>query len=196
MKLIAHAVQNQNEAKKALLFGCDLLEVDLSQNIFTGNFTVQHDAIKGKLGIGKNPFDLLKEIDGQKLLLDLKAAKYSFNFKREFEHLIDMTKIKGFKLTGLDFKVVSKIAQEFKSESYHGILNKRSMITFEKLYSDLNKPANVSIRLNLVNSNLIKFIKRKYKGIKIIVWTVNNKEEIDSLEKIGVDGVLTDIWRK
>ncbi|RZL97338.1 MAG: glycerophosphodiester phosphodiesterase, partial [Pedobacter sp.] len=28
--------------------------------------------------------------------------------------------------------------------------------------------------------------------IKIIPWTVNNKERIDVLKKMGVDGIITD----
>ena len=30
------------------------------------------------------------------------------------------------------------------------------------------------------------------RGIKVVVWTPNTKEEIDELKSMGVDGIITD----
>jgi glycerophosphoryl diester phosphodiesterase len=42
----------------------------------------------------------------------------------------------------------------------------------------------------LVDEKLIRNCHKQ--GIKIIPWTVNTKEEIDKLKKMGVDGIITD----
>jgi len=41
-----------------------------------------------------------------------------------------------------------------------------------------------------VNAEAVKFCREK--GMKIIPWTVNNREEIKALMAIGVDGIITD----
>lgn len=51
-------------------------------------------------------------------------------------------------------------------------------------------PTIYSPAYQLVNEQLVKKCHRK--RMRIIPWTVNTKEEIDQLKKMGVDGIITD----
>ena len=195
MKLIAHAVKNPLEAKKAIQFGCDFLEIDLSQNIFTGKFVLQHDALKGIMGIGKNPSSLLGTQLKEKLVIDLKAVKYSPSFSRKFSELIKPLKIKNLRLTSIDLRASSKIAQENNAEIYYGFLNKRSVDYFWQISKSLYKPAGFSIRKDLICEDLVKNLKTHYPKSEIWVWTVDDKNEMEKLEHLGVEAVVTDNWK-
>lgn len=193
---IAHAVKNLAEAKKAVDFGCDLLEVDISQNIVSGKFVIQHNGITGKLGIGQNFNDLLKSEFKNKLVLDLKHAKYSLNYQRKLNNLLKKEETKSPKITGLDFKIISKIAKVNNAEAYYGFLNKKSISYFEKLASLLYKPAGFSIKSELIDGNLIKNLKSKFPKAQIWAWTVNDQIQTKRLEKLKVNGIITDNWKR
>ncbi len=51
-------------------------------------------------------------------------------------------------------------------------------------------PTIYSPAFSLVNENLISYCHQQ--NIKIIPWTINTKEEIERLKKLGVDGIITD----
>lgn len=51
-------------------------------------------------------------------------------------------------------------------------------------------PTIYSPHYSLVNAELIKYCREK--KIKVIPWTVNTKEEIEQLRKMGVDGIISD----
>ena len=51
-------------------------------------------------------------------------------------------------------------------------------------------PSIYSPAYKLVNEKMIKNCHKQH--IKIIPWTVNTKEEIESLKKLGVDGIISD----
>jgi glycerophosphoryl diester phosphodiesterase len=51
-------------------------------------------------------------------------------------------------------------------------------------------PTFYSPHFSLVNADLLK--KCHDKNIKVIPWTVNDKQQIDDLKKMGVDGIITD----
>ena len=51
-------------------------------------------------------------------------------------------------------------------------------------------PTIYSPEYSLLSENLIKACHEK--GMKIIPWTVNSKEEIERLRGLGVDGIITD----
>ncbi|RXK62303.1 glycerophosphodiester phosphodiesterase [Lacibacter luteus] len=51
-------------------------------------------------------------------------------------------------------------------------------------------PTIYSPHYSLVNVELIKYCHEK--NIKVIPWTVNTKEEIEQLKKLGVDGIISD----
>ena len=51
-------------------------------------------------------------------------------------------------------------------------------------------PTIYSPAYSLVNETLINYCHER--KIKIIPWTVNTKEEIERLKKMGVDGIISD----
>ena len=51
-------------------------------------------------------------------------------------------------------------------------------------------PTIYSPHYSLVNTELVNYCHSK--KIRIIPWTVNTKEEIQQLKKIGVDGIISD----
>ena len=51
-------------------------------------------------------------------------------------------------------------------------------------------PAIYSPHYSVVTPNLVKECHSR--GMKLIPWTVNEKEKIDALRKMGVDGIITD----
>jgi glycerophosphoryl diester phosphodiesterase len=52
------------------------------------------------------------------------------------------------------------------------------------------QPTIYSPYYSLVNEQLLSFCRQRQ--IKVIPWTVNKKEEIERLKKMGVDGIITD----
>jgi glycerophosphoryl diester phosphodiesterase len=192
---VAHAIKTLKDAEEAVKFGCSLLEVDISQNIINGTFVIQHSGIKGKFGIGKNIDDLLSSKFRNKLVLDLKHAKYSLNYQKKINNLFKEDKIKNAKITGIDLKIISEIARENNAEVYYGFLNDKSIKLFFNNLPYLYKPSGFSIKSELINQDLIKKLKAKFPKARIWAWTVNDQAETKRLEKLKVDGIITDLWK-
>lgn len=193
---IAHAVKTLVDAKKAIESNYDLLETDISQNIVSGKFVIQHNGITGKLGIGQNLDNLLKSEFKNKLVLDLKHAKYSLNYQRKICRLLKEKKIKNLKITGIDLRIISEIARENNAEVYYGFLNKKSISNFEKLAPLLYKPSGFSIKSELINKNLVQSLKSQFPKAQVWAWTVNNQAEIKRLQKLKIDGIISDNWKR
>lgn len=85
---------------------------------------------------------------------------------------------------------------QYLHEKYPGI--KTSMLVEEAEEKDLEgqlqklgfTPNIYSPHQNLVDEEMIKQCHEK--GMKVIPWTVNDKKQIKKLEKLGVDGIITD----
>lgn len=196
MQIIAHSIETLNDAKKAVDYKCNLLEFDVSQNIFSGKFVIQHSGLKGKLGIGQNLDELLNSQYVNRLVFDLKHAKYSLNYSNKFNKFLTKKKIKDLKLTGIDLKIISEIAKQNHAEVFYGFLNSKSINTFWQQSSILYKPAGFSIKSNLINEKLIDKLKSKYPKAQIWAWTVDSKDEVEKLKKLKIDGIVTNNWRK
>jgi len=192
---IAHAVKTLTDAKKAIESSFDLLETDISQNILSGKFVIQHNGITGKLGIGQNLDNLLNSKFRNKLVLDLKHAKYSLNYQRKLNNLLKEEKVKNVKITGLDLKIISEIAKENNGEVYYGFLNNKSINLFFNSLTQIYEPSGFSIKAELVNKDLVQKLKSKFPKAQIWAWTVNYQTEIKRLQKLKVDGIITDLWR-
>ena len=48
--------------------------------------------------------------------------------------------------------------------------------------------------IKVVTKRFIDFVQSK--GLKIIVWTINDESTFKELQKLNVDGVITDIPKK
>jgi len=111
------------------------------------------------------------------------------------ELLMAVIKEKGIEdrvtIQSFDFRTL-----QYLHEKYPAI--KTSMLIEEAEEKDMEgqlqklgfTPTVYSPHQNLVDEELIKLCHAK--GMKIIPWTVNDKKQIKKLEKMGVDGIITD----
>ena len=95
------------------------------------------------------------------------------------------------------------IIQSFDFRTLHVLNRKFPLIKTAALIEDFDKrglevhlnelsflPTIYSPHYSLVNDDLIK--KCHAQKIKVIPWTVNDKEKITQLKQMGVDGIITD----
>jgi glycerophosphoryl diester phosphodiesterase len=75
-----------------------------------------------------------------------------------------------------------KTAMLIEDDDKRGIENQIEALGFQ--------PTIYSPHYSLVNAELISYCRSK--KIKVIPWTVNTKEEIEQLKKMGVDGIISD----
>jgi len=114
----------------------------------------------------------------------------------EFVELL-MAVIKEKKLEGhviiqsFDFRTLQYLHQKYPAIKTAMLIEADDKRTIEKQITDLGyTPTVYSPDASLVNDALIKYCHAHQ--IKIIPWTVNTKEEIEHLKKLGVDGIITD----
>jgi glycerophosphoryl diester phosphodiesterase len=63
--------------------------------------------------------------------------------------------------------------------------------SFEQQLKELGYiPGSYSPHYSLVTKELLEACHKR--GMKVIPWTVNTKEEIKRLKELGVDGIITD----
>jgi glycerophosphoryl diester phosphodiesterase len=114
----------------------------------------------------------------------------------EFSQLvISVIKAKGIEercmIQSFDFRPLQWLHQNFPAIKIGMLINgfdRRSLD--EQLVALGFTPTFYAPHYSLVNSSLIKNCHEK--NMKIIPWTVNDKEKIDRLIKLGVDGIITD----
>jgi len=114
----------------------------------------------------------------------------------EFVELL-MAVIKEKKLEGhviiqsFDFRTLQYLHQKYPAIKTAMLIEADDKRTIEKQITDLGyTPTVYSPDASLVNDALIKYCHAR--NIKVIPWTVNTKEEIEHLKKLGVDGIITD----
>ena len=94
-------------------------------------------------------------------------------------------------IQSFDFRTLRYLAQK-----YPGIKTAMLIEGFDKrnLETQLTSlgfmPTIYSPAYELVNDALVKDCHAR--GIKIIPWTVNDKNKIEELSKMGVDGIISD----
>jgi glycerophosphoryl diester phosphodiesterase len=100
--------------------------------------------------------------------------------------IADRTIIQSF-----DFRTLKIVNQKYPQVRTAALIEDFDKRPFEKHLEELGfTPAIYSPAYSLVNKELVD--KCHQKKIKIIPWTVNDKETIDKLRALGVDGIITD----
>ncbi len=203
MKIIAHKIENIPQAKKALAAGANFVEIDVAKRIIFTKFTTQHHGIKGKFGIGENLESILSAVPPYKLLLDIKHANLSFTFVKKLSGLLTVNNIKNARICGRDWQIISQICQKTTCLPFYTISTAGDVRKLKILLSKLASPAGFSVRRNLVDEELIRDLKSLPRGktdnfptSKLWAWTVNEIKEAKRLQKLGVDGIITDEWEK
>lgn len=149
--------------------------------------------LRSKLGLGQLLKTIFVKNTKNKLFLDIKLANKQFATK--FNNFVKNIEKEKIKICGMNWKTISEICQESKLEAYYTIRNAKSWEKFKKTLPFLEKPRGFSIHHSFIDESLIFEIKEIAKNIQIWAWTVNSKSEFARLEKLKVDGIITDKWK-
>ena len=160
MKIIAHSVGNLKEARNALKKGVDFIEVDVSKRIFLPKFVVQHSAIKGILGVGPILASLFIPSVRDRLFLDLKRATFSLSFAGKFAHLLSTFKVKGVRICGLNWPVISQLCEGNNLLPFYTLRTKEHVEKIKKILHNLG--IFIIVEHRNYSGHSILFIKEKY----------------------------------
>ncbi|MBC7949289.1 MAG: glycerophosphodiester phosphodiesterase [Chitinophagaceae bacterium] len=111
------------------------------------------------------------------------------------ELLMDVIKQKGIQnyviIQSFDFRTLQYLHQKYPEIKTAMLIEEDDTRTLEEQVKALGfTPTIYSPAFQLVNSKLLRKCHRE--GMKVIPWTVNTREQIEELKKLGVDGVITD----
>jgi glycerophosphoryl diester phosphodiesterase len=94
-------------------------------------------------------------------------------------------------IQSFDFRTLKYLHQKHPRIKTAMLIEDFDKRTMEEQLTSLGfLPTIYSPEYSLLSENLIKVCHEK--GIKIIPWTVNSKEEIERLRALNVDGIITD----
>lgn len=209
-----HIAENTLESiQKAIRLGADMIEVDVHR-CKSGELVVFHDFTLDRMTNGsgeiiEHTLDQLKMIRVETLyeiplltqVLDLIQGKCAINIELKGSNTAAGTcEIIRYYLEEKNWNYSDFIVSSFqKNELFQvletnknipiGVLSKASMIEAITLAKQLNAFA-VHASLGIVARGNIKKAQRE--GFKVIVWTVDEREAIDRMKKMGVDGIISD----
>ncbi len=94
-------------------------------------------------------------------------------------------------IQSFDFRTIQYLHQTFPHIKTAMLIEDNDKRGIEKQIAALGFiPSVYSPHFSLVNEAVISYCRSK--KMKLIPWTVNTKEEIERLKKMGVDGIITD----
>lgn len=94
-------------------------------------------------------------------------------------------------IQSFDFRTLKYLHQHYPAIKTAMLIEFTDKRSLEDQVKDLGfTPTIYSPEFHLVNDKLVKACHAK--GMKIIPWTVNDKEAIERLKGLGVDGIITD----
>ena len=198
---------------KALELQVDMVEIDV-RICKTGEVVAFHDQklkriTNGKGYIHKKTLSELKELvvgKGERIstleeILDVIDKKAQINIElkgknvfRPVKRIIERyVKDKGWKhedflISTFTRSKIKKIAKNKPKFRIGALLGYRPY-GFVKFAKKINA-YSVNVNINLANEDIIKDAHDS--DMKVFVWTANEKEDIDRLKKMGVDGIFSD----
>lgn len=102
------------------------------------------------------------------------------------EGISERTVIQSF-----DVRTLQVVHKKYPSMKTSLLIENTDKRTLDEQLKELGfVPAVYSPHYSLVNTQLIKSCNEK--GMKIIPWTINTKQEIERIRSLGVDGIITD----
>ncbi len=102
------------------------------------------------------------------------------------EGIAERTVIQSF-----DMRTLQVVRQKYPSFKTSLLIENTDKRTLDEQLNELGfVPTVYSPHYTLITPALIKTCHNK--GMKVIPWTVNTKQEIERLKSIGVDGIITD----
>ena len=199
----------------AILLGVDGIEIDIFKCL-SGELVLSHEnnlkRLTGKSGQLENlTLEDLKEF--------LVVGKYKIPTLKDVLIRVKKPLFLNIELKGLDTaKATSKIIEEFSKSTSWSIENFIvSSFCWNELeefrYINKNTPVGILVSKSMSINEAIKFGKKinaqaihpnytllndktvkkiKNNGLKIYTWTVNNKDDINFMKKLKVDGIISD----
>lgn len=209
----AHYPENTILAfEKAIESGCDMIELDV-HICKTGEIIVMHDetvdrTTNGTGLIAKKTFEEIKKLringDWQVPILEevLECVNRRVKINVEIKNLSAVKAVvnllkKYVNNNGWhydDFVISSSdqdcllLVKKFDESLLVSFVYEEVPIPFEIILQ--YQPYSVNIDYKLVNKNLVNKIHNL--GIKLFVWTVNEKKKIEELKSMAVDGIFSD----
>jgi glycerophosphoryl diester phosphodiesterase len=199
-------VENTLESfKKAVQLGVNAVELDVRHSA-DGKLVVSHDENLKRV-YGKNvqlrdvTLTELKELTGDRMVT-LKEALEAL--KGNVERVLVELKEPGYEQKVLD--VIGKerlkgkaIVTSFHVDALTRVREADREIETGLIYARFKKPVEAALKLNAQYLlPLYRFVHTKdvekahEKGLKVLVWTINTKEEAEAYIAKGVDGIATD----
>ena len=193
--------------RKAVELGADAVELDVRKTK-DNNLVVIHNADVNKTTNGEGPVNELTLEQIQKLVTDKNEHIPTLDdvldaIGKRVKVLVEI------KETGTEKQILSLIREKglianvilvsFHEESLRKVRELNDKVETGLIYVRHKNPiqAALDLKANYLLS-LYRFthsanIKKAHEnGLKVIVWTINNKEEVEEYKKKGVDGIASD----
>jgi len=194
VKIIAHGITDPKVAKYAISKGVDYLEIDVSKRLLFNRFTAQHNSLLGILGLGPLLESLLTKEIRARAFLDLKPVSYRNNFTLKLADLLVKLSVKEVKICSHNWTMLSLLEKMIKAKPYYTIKDEVGLEKFKTTILNYPKPTGLSVKHNLIDKKLMKFVRNLPANKQVWAWTVNDIEETKRLLYLGVDGIITDNW--
>lgn len=186
--LIAHAANSYKMVRQVLKWA-DLAEVDVAQNIFNGQFLLQHQGILGKFGIGNLIRPILATKLEDKILYDLKHPQWSVNFADKFVELIINRGLEKIIIVSDHWPTLVHLSRKYQFRTFYYLAKEEDKQKFIKLLPKINFPEGVVLKGTMIDKRWLKKMER-YR-LKVIANGIKSQEEKERLQAFGIYGLIT-----
>ncbi len=196
---MGHKPENTLESfQRALELGVDMIELDV-RLCKTGEVVVLHDEkldrttnLKGVLR-EKTLEEVNPEVPTLKEVINLVKTRINIEIKekeatRPTIELIEKNAESDFLISSFDLSVL-KEAKKLNPSVKISLIIKKIPSNLEEILSQ-NNLYSIALSLKIAKQEIIDFLHQK--GIKVFVWTVNNRKKIEKLKQMKVDGIISD----
>ncbi len=202
----AYEIENTLESfRKAIELGVNAVELDVRQSKDAKLIISHDDNLKKVFGIDTTvsgaTLKELKQVTGKKILTLAESLRF---IDGKVEKILVELKEAGYEKKVLDVvrkekREDSVIVVSFREESLARVRDLDKRIETGLIYAKFKNPVEAALKLNaqyLVP--LYRFVhtrdveKAHKNNLKVIVWTINTKEEAKEYIAKGVDGIASD----
>ncbi|OGW38390.1 MAG: hypothetical protein A2Y97_08110 [Nitrospirae bacterium RBG_13_39_12] len=202
----AYEIENTLESySKAIELGANAIELDVRISSDAKLIISHDDNLKKVFGkdvrVNEATLEILKELTGNRIISLEEALRF---IDRRVDKILIELKEPGYENKVLDVLMEEKMRDSVIVVSFHEevlahIRNLDKRVEIGLVYTKFKKPIDAALNLDaqyLVP--LYRFVHRKNvakahkKNLKVIVWTINTKEEAEVYIAKGVDGIATD----
>jgi len=166
-------------------------EIDVTMCIPRRKLVVQHNGLAGVVfGIGEKPQDLIRL--AQFPFIDVQHPLLTFSYVSLLSEAIGDHPVI---VCGTKHQVVSVLCaiRPDRRLPLYSIGKPKHLEEYSKHQDSLMQPFGFSVRLDLINPELLKELRnRNRNGIKIYAWTIKNLRQAEELAEMGVDGFIAD----